>query len=122
MQRDWDLIRRILLTIEAAPAAAKLTPDGFEEPNKTVLFEHVKLLSQASLIDARLLADSTGAGGGMFLIHGLTWEGHDLLAKIKAEGAWEKIKNLAKEKGIELSVEAIKATAKIVLSNMLGGG
>ena len=52
----------------------------------------------------------------------LTWEGHELLDKIKSEGVWNKIKSAAKEKGIELSFDAVKMLGKAALGAVLGSG
>jgi hypothetical protein len=41
------------------------------------------------------------------------------LDRIKRDTAWNKIKTLARDKGVELSVDAIKALAKAVLEAML---
>ena len=49
----------------------------------------------------------------------LTWQGHDLLDTLRSKPVWEKIKTTAREKGIELTFEAVKALGKLALQSVL---
>jgi hypothetical protein len=50
----------------------------------------------------------------------LTWEGHEFLDKAKNEKVWNKAKSIIKEKGISLSLDALKIalteSVKVLLS------
>ncbi len=60
-------------------------------------------------------------GAPFAFIHRMTWEGHELLDSIRGDTAWNRIKSVAKEKGVDLTVDAIKMIAKIVLEGLLLG-
>ena len=122
MKRDWDLIRQILLTCEAAPPSKKLNPGDFGDIDKAALFEHVRLLTDAGYIDARLMPFHTGQGGGEFVITNLVWDGHDLLAKMKSDTWWAKIKKVSADKGLSLTFDVIKALATPAAKSLLGLG
>ncbi|WP_265754876.1 DUF2513 domain-containing protein [Avibacterium sp. 21-594] len=49
----------------------------------------------------------------------LTWQGHEFLDKIRSDTAWNKIKQIIKTKGIDLSFEAIKLAGKSLLVSLL---
>jgi len=53
MKRDWELVRGILLQVEAAPAGTHIQEIETEE-GKTFpeVAEHVRLLAEANLLDA----------------------------------------------------------------------
>lgn len=120
MKRDWDLIRYILLTCEEAPTSKKLNANDFGDTNKAVLFEHVRLLTEAGYLDAKLMPLHTGEGGGAFVIMRLAWDGHDLLAKMRSDAWWAKIKNAAADKGLSLTFELIKSLALPAAKGLLG--
>ncbi len=121
MKRDWDLLRRILLTCEAATPGARIGPDAFEGVDRPTLFQHVKLLDEGGYVDARLMRylDNT-TGGGDFVILGLSWEGHDLLAKMASDTWWAKIKAFAADKGLALTFDVVKALAAPAAKSLLG--
>jgi hypothetical protein len=50
----------------------------------------------------------------------LTWQGHDLLDTIRSKAIWEKIKSTAREKGIELTFDAVKTLGKAALGALVG--
>lgn len=120
MKRDWDLIRQILLTCEDAPSGQHIGPNAFPALDKAVVFEHVRILADAGYLEARLLPFSTGASGGEFVILRLAWDGYDLLAKMKSDTWWNKIKQVAADKGLPLTFDVIKALAMPVAKGLLG--
>lgn len=46
----------------------------------------------------------------------LTWLGHEFLDKIRNETAWNKIKNIVKSKGVDMSFDVIKIVGQIVIT------
>jgi len=79
------------------------------------------LLEEGRFIEGRIHKSHTGDGR---IAHAqalrLTWEGHELLDKIRSETMWNKIKTLAKEKGLELTFDTVKALAAVALTSILG--
>ena len=51
----------------------------------------------------------------------LTWAGHDLLDTLRSKPVWERIKMTAKDKGIELTFEAVKMLGSVALKSVVGG-
>lgn len=114
MKRDWDLIRQILLTVEAAEADEKISDNDIDGcPPESFHYNSV-LLSEAGLVHAMILPNLQTT-----LIESLTWEGHEFLDSIRNDVTWDKIKNTAQEKSIELSFASIKAIETHFLSAII---
>jgi len=74
------------------------------------------LLWKAGFISA---IDITTYGGNAILSPELTWQGHELLDTIRSKAVWERIKTIAKEKSIELTLDSVKALGKLALEWVL---
>jgi len=120
MHRDWELVRRILLATDAAAPGERLAERHFPGEEPANLFEHVRMLKEAGYIEAVVSASKTGRGGGMFLIDRLVWDGHDLLAKMRSDTWWSKIKTAAAAKGLPLTFELVKELALPSAKQLLG--
>ena len=109
MQRDMDLIRKILFVIEGKYVdtwlpGSDVQIDGYDM--KTIAY-HCALLHDAGLIyDYK--AQYARDGLCFFGVGRLTWEGHELLDKIKSDTVWNKTKETIKSKGIPLVLDAVK--------------
>ena len=86
MTRDMDLIRTLLLRLEAGQPVNDL--GGNEE----TLLEHLWLLRDAGLVDATLFPE-TGPLRTV-VVHRITSAGHDLLAAIRPESAWARARRV----------------------------
>ena len=104
MTRDWDLIRQILLTVEAAQAHERISDNDIEGCTPEHFHHNAILLTEAGFVHAMILANLETT-----LIESLTWEGHEFLDSIRDEATWDKIKTVAKEKSIAISFASIKA-------------
>ena len=120
MHRDWDLIRKILLATDAALPGERLGERHFPGENTAILFEHVRILKESGYLEAAVSASKSGRGGGMFLIDRLTWDGHYLLAKMKSDAWWSKVKKTAADKGLTLTFDVIKTLALPAAKGLLG--
>jgi hypothetical protein len=120
---DWDIIRSILTELEAkSPGETRklvvsISRDDKSE-DKQLHIAHLFLLREAGFIKG---SDSSTFSGKSMLAPELTWEGHQLLADIKSDKVWTKTKEIAQEKGVDLSFEAVKKLAKIALDMIIGG-
>lgn len=111
MKRDDDLVRKLLLDMEASPNPDFLfavTISMSPEDRKTLY--HLRLL-----VDAGFLVES-GRNGGVFRI---TNSGHDFLAAIRDEASWGKVKRASGALGQvglgvmrEIGVGYLRAKAK----------
>lgn len=84
MKRDDDLIRSMLLEIEASPDPIHVFPEhlGMSAEQRRLIY-HARLLADAGFLQ------ETGRNGGVFRI---TNAGHDFLAAIKDENIWGQVK------------------------------
>jgi DNA-binding transcriptional ArsR family regulator len=148
VKRDMDLIRKILLAVEAHPhygkwdvplvfeqtatppdLAVTATPpdlakflqdayaekyphlpplesylkDRFQNYSEEAVSYHLKLLTEAGLIEARNLKGTT-----TWAVNGLTWAGHEFLEASRDDSRWEKVKRLVVDKTGSLSFEVVK--------------
>lgn len=116
MERDWDLTREILLTIEkmddaVGPGWIDLE---FEGRSPKEISYHVQILDEAGLIEAEKLSTLTEFH---WAPKRLTWEGHEFLDAAREDTRWEKAKKLALEKTGSLSFVALR---EILLSLLRG--
>lgn len=117
MVRNWDTVRAILLKLEAAQTAqTTLTLDQVDGIAPQEVGYHMMLLKEAGLIEANIMKSSSGDGAiGAALARKLTWEGHEFLDKIRDPSIRGKIKTSVKEKGLDLTIDAIKAAAAALI-------
>ena len=117
MQRNWDVVRALLLRIEEEKTDdAELYPQDFPPIDEARAAYHLRLMHKAGLIDGTLI-DALGASS--FIATGLTWDGHEFLDALRSKTVWNKIKEVARQKGIELSFDAIKVLGKVALAALL---
>ncbi len=108
MKLDMDLVRDILLVVEADPEADGTGFARVEIPGREFrdVSYHIKLLAGAGLIGA---TDCTTSGGFDWRATALTWEGHKFLDEARDKGLWEKAKGAIRDKGVPLTIEVLKA-------------
>lgn len=119
MKRDMDLIRKILLAIEAHPK-----PDNWGVPidlaikgySPEGISYHIKLLAQAGLVEAK---DASTMGKYQWRASSLTWAGHEFLEASRDDTLWEKAKKLVLEKTGTLTFEGLKLALMEVIRRSL---
>ncbi len=135
MRRDWDLIRKQLTDIELENDLLKDLPkrpniddleigeyerecDKYLE-NENIFCGHLKLLIECGYIDG-LSVQSVSNGENVISISEprLTMQGHDLLDTMRADTIWNKVKQISKEKGVELTFDAIKRFSILALETL----
>lgn len=120
MQRNWELIREILVALESRETThGVLSPDQIPGFAAEVVSYHLCLLRDAGLVEARCLKPSNVPMHCMGVR--LTWAGHEFLDSIRNDTAWKKIKALVTSKGLDLTFDAVKVAAATVIKGMLGG-
>lgn len=119
MQRNWDLIRLILLKLEGLETASgALRPDEIEGFDKETVSYHVRLLIEADLIEGEC---SRTIGAPLYCTgRAMTWEGHELLDRMRDATLWNRIKGTARQKGLDLSLDVIRQAAKALIEGLLG--
>jgi hypothetical protein len=116
MKRDWDCIRAILVALEEKGDAASLVhPSAIAEFDAETVSYNMNLMIQAELIEGRCIK-----GAALQCVaQSMTWEGHELLDKIRSEKLWNRIKTLAREQGVTLSFQAVKILGTHALESLL---
>jgi hypothetical protein len=104
MKRDFDLVRSILLQVEAAPSGAPIMQLSADESiDLATMLEHIEIIAQEGLIEAEVFSGPDG----FFSIQKLTWKGHDFLANARNDTAWKHVMGQVKEKGLALTISVI---------------
>jgi hypothetical protein len=120
MVRDMDLVRRVLLAVEATPPGwgsnEALHVDGCDP---TALGWHVALLVQARYLEG-VEVTSFGAECPSFLNLRLTWEGHEFLDTIRHDTVWQQLKAKAAQEGGNLPIVVIRELGTQYLKKKLG--
>ena len=114
MRRDMDLIRELMLKLEAMdcdpnsvylykPGDEDLAVDGFTDEEVSY---HLALITEAGLIEHRGSRVMSG-----FMFSRLSWSGHDFVDSVRSPEVWAKTK-----KGVEaaggFTVDLLKDLAK----------
>lgn len=108
MQREWPLVRRILKSLEAREdLRSPLRPDELEGFAPEVVSYHIRLLMEAGLIHGE--CSRTMGAPLSCMAYSLTWEGHEFLDQVRDEKSWNSVVRVARDKGLSLSFEIIKA-------------
>ena len=117
MQRNWDVVRKILIKLEEiGNTSSFIHHDQVNGYDPEVVAYHMQLLDEAGLIKARC----TFTGGGLTAAaQSMTWTGHEFLDQIRNDTVWNTVKNNAREKGISLSLDVIVQLAKAAISSLL---
>ena len=120
MQRDMELIRKILFAIEKEYVDVWLDYSDLkiEGYNFKTVGYHCSIL-----YDAGLVYDYKGKYAEnelyFFGVGRLTWEGHDFLDKIRSDTVWNKTKETITSKGLPFVIDVIKEVAAAVTTTMV---
>lgn len=110
MERNMELIRKILLYIEENYIDVALYDIEIEGYDFKTIAYHCKICYEAGLISS--YGDNYGDNEIIsFGVSSLTWQGHEFLENIKDDTIWSKTKNVMNEKGINFTIKAIEQIA-----------
>lgn len=117
MKRDWDLIRKIMIEVEALEdLRSSVEPEDIKGYDDEFVSYHIHLLIEAGFIEGecrKTLGEPLHCWA-----YRLTWEGHEFLDQIKAKPVWNKIKGLIRQKGLEMSIDVIRIASKQIIKEM----
>jgi len=117
MKRDMDLVRELLLKLEAEPLDGNLwclDIDGFGIVGRT--YDEVAYY-MVLLIDGGLLDGEREQSGGI-VARKLTWAGHDFLDSVRDPRTWSATKDKVKKAG-GFTLDIIASTAKEIIKHEL---
>lgn len=119
MKRDLNLVRAILLDIEASPPGELIREFNYEGRSKAEILEHVQLLLDANFIEGQMLLGNMGQPEGCFVMR-MTWDGQEFLAKAKNDTIWKKVIAQAEEKGMSTSMAVVNALLEAAAKKYAG--
>lgn len=90
MKRNLDLVRAILLDVEARGTPLELIDPEVDGFNELEISYHVMLLEDSGLIRAM---DRTAIGIFRWSAGALTWRGHELLEYLRDDALWQTAKS-----------------------------
>jgi Hypothetical protein (DUF2513) len=97
MKRDMNLIRDLLLEIEAKHDGSGRAVDvEAADRERAEVVEHLFMLDEAGFIEAR---DASSLSGREILVLRLTWHGHEFLNSIRDPDIWQKTEKAATTAG-----------------------
>ena len=120
MQRDMELIRKILFAIEKEYVDVRLDYNDLkieEYAFKTVGY-HCSILCDAGLVyDYKSHYSENELD--YFEVGSLTWEGHEFLDKIRNETVWNKTKEIIANDGLPFVIDVVKKVASEITTTMI---
>jgi len=122
MKFDPDLVRELLLKVEAIPAGEMRVNDYFlieGKPPKEIL-RHLQILIDAGFIQGSALVCMDGQIADV-RADDLTYQGHQFLEAARSETAWKKVKGILREKGAGLTISVIQETLVKIATSAIGG-
>ena len=96
MKLEKDLVREILLQVEAWPDPRGWVDFNIPDHSKILLAEHIHLLDEAGFLDADDVTDTSGYD---WQAKRLTYEGHEFLNTVRDPEIWRLTKETAKKTG-----------------------
>lgn len=117
MERNWELIREIMLKIKELKPRESLRSSHLEGYDSEIVAEHMYLLEQAGL--AEINVSRSLSGPAQAIAYRLTWDGHEFIDLMNSDTQWNRVKDGLKERGVEFSFETLKAMAGIVMQNLM---
>jgi hypothetical protein len=110
VQRDMDLVRKILLYIEGKEDDHPIIDAPFDGYDEITLLEHYHLIFEAGLVRGETICSTTTPERVIKVIpFGLTWAGHDFTNSIKNDSIWNKAKDTVSSKLSGLPFDVLKA-------------
>jgi hypothetical protein len=111
MKRNFDVVRAILLEVEAWPPGGAhfgtdLVLEGYERADAIY---HLQLLIERGLLEGH--SYPVFHSEPLVRIVGMTWAGHDWLDKMRNDTVWKRINDFLRSKGIAASFEILDKVA-----------
>ena len=119
MERNWEIIREILIRLEAmASEKVCLQLKDFPKEKAYEYSYNVELIAEAGLIycqmSKELSRDATD-----FLAYRLTWEGHEFLDAIRSDNVWSKAKTSFVNGGLSMTFDLVKSVTTDIAASIL---
>lgn len=119
MRRNWDIIRELLLAVEALPTSgSELHARELPGRDESLTTYQMRLLIEAGFLEGEIhQAIGTAPRGTAYR---LTWQGHELLDSLRSLPLWNRIKERLQESGVEMTLAAVLKVGRQVVDQCLG--
>lgn len=98
MQRNMDLVRKILLKLESSPDGWAPRDFGIQSFSPQEIGYHAHIMKQEGLIEAVVVTGS-GSAGPEAMPSSLTWKGHEFLDLARDQARWNRAKSTIEKVG-----------------------
>jgi hypothetical protein len=98
MQRNMDLVRKILLKLESSPNGWAPEDFGIQSFSPQEIGYHVHIMMQEGLIEGTEVTNS-GSCGPESMPRNLTWKGHEFLDLARDQSRWNRAKSTIEKVG-----------------------
>jgi hypothetical protein len=118
MKRDMELVRQILLALEAHASGLAPTPFTIPGYDQEVIGHHVYLMAQGDLVTAATIVvfgESPVAVPGT-----ITWKGHEFLDATRTDKVWRQVRTELKDKGLSLPFALVQELAIQIAKKLAG--
>lgn len=116
MRRDLDLVREILLKLEASEGPLDVNKLVSDNRSANLVAYHFKIMAQGGLIEANNVEEHQSF---MAEALSLTWGGHEYLDALKSDTVWQKVKKMLKEHGGDIPYAVVKKAAVAFLEQKI---
>ena len=118
MQRDMELVRKILFKVEEDIDNVVVYNFEIEGYTMEQVAYHCALLYEGGYISSY-----KGSYGSdelySFSVGRLTWDGHEMLDKIREETVWNKTKEMIASSGLPFVFDVVKSVSTGILSGLI---
>jgi len=119
MERNWDIIREILIKLEELnPKVGSIKLSDFPVDKAYEYSYHVELLIESGLIHGQI-SKTIGRHAHDFFASRMTWSGHEFLDAIRSDNVWNKTKSSFVKGGLSMTFDLIKGVATDVAAALL---
>ena len=121
MKRDLELIRHILLTLEASDYSHRVYIENFvtDEYSLETISYHINLLLDCNYIDATPIP-IVRCHYIQFNVHRITSQGHDYLDSIRDDTIWKQTKEKIGNITSSVSLDIVKTVAQKIILGLIG--
>jgi hypothetical protein len=119
VQRDMELVRKILFALEAKPVPDAIETVKIEGYDDLTVRYHLLLLAQAKLIDYEPAVTKTGRVIYV-LAFNPSWQGYEFLDAVRDEAVWNRLKAQVSDKGASVPFDVLKLLAIELAKKMIG--
>lgn len=119
MKRDIELVRRILLALEAHPHGFAPQPFTVVGYDQDTIDHHVWLMAQGGLLQASATT-GLGARSPVALPESITWAGHEFLDVVRSDKVWRKLQTELKDRAITLPFSLLHDLALKIAKSLAG--